>query len=138
MIALEDDGKDVLAIAQSALSETGDTFTIGCSRGTAQLTAGMALDEALHRADQRLYAKKRSLHVSRQSEAKDALIQVLAEQNENLAAHHSHVAELAGSRRVVSTWGLKRSSEHSSPPSSTISEKRRSPHRSSTSPGRSA
>jgi diguanylate cyclase (GGDEF)-like protein len=89
------DGEDVLAVAESALSERGDGFSIGCSSGFTRLRAGDSLEAALNVADQHLYANKRANRGRSATDAKDALLQVLAEQNEDLVTHLGHVAELA-------------------------------------------
>jgi diguanylate cyclase (GGDEF)-like protein len=89
------DGERLLAAAQTALSERGTGFSIGCSRGGTRIVAGVTLEQALHVADQRLYANKRSVRGGSGAETKDALLQVLAEQNEDLVVHLGHVAELA-------------------------------------------
>jgi two-component system cell cycle response regulator len=89
------DGERLMAAAQIALSERGTGFAIGCSRGGTRIVAGVTLEQALHVADQRLYANKRSVRGGSGAETKDALLQVLAEQNEDLVAHLGHVAELA-------------------------------------------
>ena len=89
------DGERLMAVAQTALSESGTGFAIGCSRGGTRILAGVTLEQALHVADQRLYANKRSIRGSSGAETKDALLQVLAEQNEDLVVHLGHVAELA-------------------------------------------
>ena len=88
-------GEDLLTIAQTALSEHGVGFSIGCSSGFAHIRSGISLDEALNVADQHLYANKRSKRSGAASDAKDALLQVLAEQNADLVTHLGHVAELA-------------------------------------------
>ncbi|MDP9258650.1 MAG: GGDEF domain-containing protein [Actinomycetota bacterium] len=59
VITAESDGEQLLASAQAALSEQGEGFEIGCSRGSARILAGITLEQALHVADQRLYANKR-------------------------------------------------------------------------------
>jgi diguanylate cyclase (GGDEF)-like protein len=89
------DGELVLKAAQLALSERGPGFSIGCSRGSTRILAGITLERALHVADQRLYANKRSSRSRFGVEAKDALLQVLAEQNESLVSHLGQVADLA-------------------------------------------
>jgi diguanylate cyclase (GGDEF)-like protein len=85
----------LITAAQEALTETGDGFSIGCSVGSTDVHAGVTLDQALHTADQRLYANKRTAHSERRSEVTDALLQVLAEQDESLVTHLGHVAALA-------------------------------------------
>jgi diguanylate cyclase (GGDEF)-like protein len=89
------DGERVLEAAQLALTDHGAGFAIGCSRGGAQIRAGVTLEQALHIADQRLYANKRSSRPGSGTETKDALLQVLAEQNRSLVTHVGHVADLA-------------------------------------------
>ena len=86
--------------AQASLIEHGDGFVIGCSAGSTRVAAGENLEQALHVADQRLYTNKRSGRRDPRTEAKDVLLQVLAEQNEQLADHVSHVAGLAWSTAV--------------------------------------
>ena len=87
--------EELMADAQRALSESGEGFSVGCSLGTSELHAGITLEQALHVADQRLYASKRSGRTPLGTEVKDALLQVLAEQNDDLVAHVGHVAQLA-------------------------------------------
>ena len=93
-------GEVLLAAAQAALSERGPGFSIGCSRGSTRSLAGITLEQALHQADQRLYANKRSHRATAGSEVRDALLQVLAEQDESLVAHLEHVATLAASTAI--------------------------------------
>jgi diguanylate cyclase (GGDEF)-like protein len=92
----------VLDAAQKALSEHGAGFSVGCSRGSAEIGSGVTLEQALHAADQRLYSEKRSSRPAFGSgtETKDALLQVLAEQNSDLITHVGHVAELAAMTAV--------------------------------------
>jgi diguanylate cyclase (GGDEF)-like protein len=98
------DPEPVLSAAESALSEHTDTFAIGCSRGSARIVAGVTFEDALRVADQRLYTNKRSGRGELRSEAKDALLQVLAEQNGDLVTHLGHVARLA--ERIATGLGL--------------------------------
>jgi diguanylate cyclase (GGDEF)-like protein len=93
-------GESLLASARAALSERGIAFSIGCSSGSTRILAGITLEHALHEADQRLYANKRSHHAVAGSEVRDALLQVLAEQDETLVAHLEHVATLAASTAI--------------------------------------
>ena len=86
--------------AQAALTEHGEGFAIGCSAGSTRVAAGESLEQALHVADQRLYTNKRSGRRDPRTEAKDVLLQVLAEQNEQLVDHVGHVAGLAWSTAV--------------------------------------
>jgi diguanylate cyclase (GGDEF)-like protein len=89
------DADVLLAAAQIALSEKGEAFEIGCSLGSSLITAGSTLDAALHVADQRLYTNKRAVRAELRSETKDALLQVLAEQDSGPVSHLGHVALLA-------------------------------------------
>jgi putative nucleotidyltransferase with HDIG domain len=59
------------------------------------MRAGSSFEDALHVADQRLYANKRAGRGEAAADAKDALLQVLAEQDSDLVTHLWHVAELA-------------------------------------------
>jgi diguanylate cyclase (GGDEF)-like protein len=99
-----DDGEPVLLAARSALTERGPGFSVGCSMGATRLQAGSSLEDALHVADQHLYTNKRSTRDEVATDAKDALLQVLAEQNAGLVAHVGHVSELAA--RTAANLGL--------------------------------
>jgi diguanylate cyclase (GGDEF)-like protein len=94
------DGDSVLSAAQLALSEQGPGFSIGCSRGSTRVQPGSSFENAMQLADQRLYANKRSGRGAAITDAKDALLQVLAEQNADLVAHLGHVSELAAQTAV--------------------------------------
>ncbi|MDP9244854.1 MAG: diguanylate cyclase, partial [Chloroflexota bacterium] len=98
------DGEAVLAAAQTALSEQGPGFSIGCSSGSTRLRGGSSFEDTLHIADQRLYANKRSGRGEAATDAKDALLQVLAEQNADLVTHLGHVSDLAA--RTAASLGL--------------------------------
>jgi diguanylate cyclase (GGDEF)-like protein len=87
----------LLPAAQTALSERRETSAIGCSLGSARIAAGTTFEDALRIADQRLYTDKRAARGELSSEVKDALLQVLAEQDEALVTHLGHVAQLAES-----------------------------------------
>jgi diguanylate cyclase (GGDEF)-like protein len=101
------DGEAVLAAAQTALSEQGPGFSIGCSSGSTRLRGGSSFEDTLHIADQRLYANKRSGRGEAATDAKDALLQVLAEQNADLVTHLGHVSDLAA--RTAASLGLSAS-----------------------------
>jgi two-component system, cell cycle response regulator len=100
-------GEHVLSDAQSALSEQGRGFSIGCSMGSTQVRAGSSFEDALHVADQRLYTNKRSTRGGAATDAKDALLQVLAEQNADLVTHLGHVSDMAA--RTAASLGLSAS-----------------------------
>jgi diguanylate cyclase (GGDEF)-like protein len=89
------DDEALFVTAQEALTEHGARFEIGCSRGSSHLHANITFEEALNHADHRLYTNKRLGRETLPSEAKDALLQVIAEQNPDLVGHLGHVAELA-------------------------------------------
>jgi diguanylate cyclase (GGDEF)-like protein/putative nucleotidyltransferase with HDIG domain len=106
VITTVDGGEQLLAAARDALSETGLGFSIGCSIGSTRILAGVTLEQAMHEADQRLYTDKRSRTSApgSASEVRDALLQVLAEQDAELVAHLEHVAALAA--RTATALGL--------------------------------
>ena len=104
VVLATDNNVGVLHDAQAALSEHGEGFSIGCSFGATNMSAGTTPEEALHLADQRLYTNKRAAHGEAthvRSETKDALLQVLTEQDNHLATHLVHVAELAASTAII-------------------------------------
>jgi putative nucleotidyltransferase with HDIG domain len=68
------------------------------------MRAGSSFEDALHVADQRLYANKRAGRGEGATDAKDALLQVLAEQDSDLVTHLGHVADLAA--RTATHLGL--------------------------------
>ena len=90
----------LLKAAQAALSERGKGFRIGCSLGSTSVAAGTNLEQALHVADQLLYANKRSSRSELRTEVKDVLIQVLAEQDGDLVNHLGQVAGMAWSTAI--------------------------------------
>jgi len=113
------DPHELMEDAQSALREHGEAFAIGCSLGSARIDTGVTLEQALHIADQRLYANKRSASCPvyqppdanlesaprlARFEVKDVLLQVLAERNTSLVDHLGHVAQLAAS--TATAYGL--------------------------------
>ena len=93
------DGR-LLKAAQAALSESGIGFKVGCSLGSTRVLAGISLEQALHVADQLLYANKRSGRPDLRTEVKDVLLQVLAEQSDSLVDHLGQVAGLVWSTAV--------------------------------------
>ncbi len=104
VVLATDDNISVLHDAQAALSEQGEGFSIGCSFGATSMSAGTTPEKALHLADQRLYTNKRAAHgesANVRHETKDALLQVLTEQDNHLATHLVHVAELAASTAII-------------------------------------
>jgi diguanylate cyclase (GGDEF)-like protein len=96
LLADSADPTQVIAEALEALHEEGESFVVSASVGFAQIpTEAENIVHALQLADQRLYANKRSSRASAGAQARDALLQVLAEQHPDLAPHVDSVAELA-------------------------------------------
>jgi diguanylate cyclase (GGDEF)-like protein len=89
------DSAHLVDVAATALSASGEGWTIGCSYGVGWAPSEAAdLVEALRVADQRMYASKASRSsTGRQTAA--ALVQVLAEQGHGLDGHSDAVAELS-------------------------------------------
>ena len=85
------------AVGPAALSEQGDAFSISASFGSALIPveAGDPAD-AMHLADQRMYARKQTSRASALSQSKDVLLQALAEHHPSLRGHVGCVGELAG------------------------------------------
>jgi diguanylate cyclase (GGDEF)-like protein len=91
-----DDPGPLLAEAVAALREEGESFVVSASVGYAVIpTEADTIVHALQLADQRLYASKRSSRASAGAQARDALLQVLAEQHPQLLSHIASVSELA-------------------------------------------
>jgi diguanylate cyclase (GGDEF)-like protein len=94
-----EDAVSIAHVGREALSEHGDVFAIGCSYGIALAPSeASTAEEVLRIADQRMYEAKaagRSASTTRQTT--DVLLQVLLEQNDELAEHVTGVARLAAS-----------------------------------------
>jgi diguanylate cyclase (GGDEF)-like protein len=91
--------------AADALRDEGEWFSISSSYGPVVIPAEAAtLSEALHLADQRLYAQKTSSRRSPAVQARDSLIQVLTERDPDLGMHVSAVAGMAA--RTACRLGL--------------------------------
>jgi len=96
VLADSTDADSILDVACEALHEEGDAFSVGSSAGSVLVpTEARTIAQALHVADQRLYANKRSSRVSAGAQARDALLQVLVEQDLRLRTHVNAVAQLA-------------------------------------------
>ena len=82
--------------AVAALSEHGESFSIGCSYGSV-LLPNEATDssEALRIADRRMYIRKGSASPSAARQSSDVLHRALTESNSKLSVHLGGVAELA-------------------------------------------
>jgi diguanylate cyclase (GGDEF)-like protein len=94
------DGEDAVSIARrgaAALSDTGDAFAVGCSFGIAFAPSeATSPEEALRIADQRMYEQKAgNRRAAAAQQSTDVLLQVLNEQNQELASHSDDVARLA-------------------------------------------
>jgi two-component system, cell cycle response regulator len=100
-----DDAAAVIEIARLALCDQGDGFAIRCSCGSAVLPAeARTMDRAMQLADERLYRDKRANKVADSVQVRDALVQLIAEQSEQLEATCFNVAELAAA--TATTLGL--------------------------------
>ncbi len=95
----------LMALAVSALTESGDAFAIGASGGHALLHPGeVTVTEAMRAADQRMYQVKNASRRSAFLQTKDVLLEVLAMRRPELAEHTRETAELA--ERVARQLGL--------------------------------
>jgi len=82
--------------AITALQDSGETWTIGCSQGAVWMPSeAVSESEALRLADERMYANKASRSTAGQ-QVTDALLQVLTEQNAELDEHVERVSDLSG------------------------------------------
>lgn len=89
------DGERAVRLAAAALSDSGEGWQVGCSWGVAWMPSeASGGSEALHLADERMYAQKNS-RISADQQATAALVQVLVEQDIDLSSHISRVAQLA-------------------------------------------
>ena len=86
----------VVARAAEALSEHGEGFTVTASYGVVQIPSEAdSCEAALQLADERMYAHKDSRRATSRRQARDVLVQVLAEREPELRRHMADVAELA-------------------------------------------
>ena len=87
----------LLTVAAAALSEHGEGFTIAASHGSVLLPLEAAdATEALHIADQRMYANKTTARTSASRQTTDVLTKLLAERYPELGEHGDYVSELCG------------------------------------------
>jgi diguanylate cyclase (GGDEF)-like protein len=85
----------LLEAAVTALSDQGEGWQVGCSWGVTWMPSEAdGASQALLIADERMYAQKTS-RASASQQTTAALVQVLAERDNDLGAHISHVAHLA-------------------------------------------
>ena len=86
----------VVARAAEALSEHGEGFTVTASYGVVQIPSEAdSCEAALQLADERMYAHKDSRRANSRRQARDVLVQVLAEREPELRRHMADVADLA-------------------------------------------
>jgi diguanylate cyclase (GGDEF)-like protein len=86
---------DVVDAASEALTDEGDGFSIGASRGTVLLPIDTDdPHEALRIADTRMYARKSLGRTSAGRQSADVLLSVLAEREPGAGAHRDDVADL--------------------------------------------
>ena len=86
----------LVAKASQALNESGEGFTVTASHGTVEFPAEADTSEAaLQLADERMYEHKDSRREVGSAQARDVLIQVLAEREPELRKHMAQVADLA-------------------------------------------
>jgi two-component system cell cycle response regulator len=91
-------GRDdpIVARAALALSEHGEGFTVTASFGVVQIPSEAESSEAaLQMADGRMYAHKDSRRATSRRQARDVLVQVLAEREPELRRHMADVSDLA-------------------------------------------
>ncbi len=87
---------ELVATVGPALCEEGEWFSITSSAGCAIVPNEVStFEQALQLADKRLYAEKRASGSGPGMATRDALIQVLTEQDPSLGSHVSRVAQLA-------------------------------------------
>ena len=86
----------VEALAVRALSERSELFSVGASSGIVLLgEEAKTSADALHLADQRMYAQKSGGRTGAGGQAKDVLLATLTERSPDLGRHTGGVAELA-------------------------------------------
>jgi two-component system cell cycle response regulator len=88
--------EEMVAIARSALSETGEAFEITSSAGVV-LIPDDALEPAdvLHLADRRMYAEKGARASSIDNQSHAVLVRLLRERAPEMQAHHAGLTSLA-------------------------------------------
>jgi two-component system, cell cycle response regulator len=89
------DSAGIVDDAAGALSESGESFTLGCSRGTALLgLEAHSPEEALRVADQRMYRDKHARRGTPSRQTTDALLRALIERHPALDVHVQGVGDL--------------------------------------------
>ena len=98
----ESERAELEAICPAALSEQGDAFAVTASFGSVLVPAEADTSgNAMHLADQRMYAHKQTSRPSALSQSRDVLVQALAERHPDLSGHLgkvTHLVDLVGSR----------------------------------------
>jgi diguanylate cyclase (GGDEF)-like protein/PAS domain S-box-containing protein len=85
---------ELTAAAAAALCDYGESFSITASYGSVALPLGAASpEEALRKADQRLYARKGRVRTSAGRQATDALMTALSERSPALGDHLDDVTD---------------------------------------------
>jgi len=93
--AMETDDELVVA-AVEALADRGEGFMVTASYGIVQIPdEAQSSEAALQLADERMYAHKDSRRATSRRQARDVLVQVLAEREPELRRHMADVSELA-------------------------------------------
>jgi diguanylate cyclase (GGDEF)-like protein len=88
--------QDHVARAAAALSERGETFSIGASCGAVLLPHEASTpDYALQLADQRMYARKQGRPSAVREQTRDVLLRIMHAKQPGLPDHSSGVADLA-------------------------------------------
>jgi diguanylate cyclase (GGDEF)-like protein len=94
--AVEAEADLIVAAGAAALAETGDSFEIGASYGTATLPwEADTPAAALLLADQRMYAQKHGGRATASQQVTHVLLRLLAERQPRLGEHVAEVAALA-------------------------------------------
>jgi diguanylate cyclase (GGDEF)-like protein len=85
-----------VAKAVGALEEQGENFHVGASYGAVLLPhEATDLDQAMHLADERMYALKRVRSPARADQTRDVLLQIMHAKQSTLHDHSSEVAHLS-------------------------------------------
>jgi diguanylate cyclase (GGDEF)-like protein len=94
--AASDTAASLEALAVQALSEQSDLFAVSASSGAVLLGGeAQSVADALHLAEQRMYAQKAGGRTGAGGQAKDVLLATLTERSPDLSRHTNGVAELS-------------------------------------------
>ena len=101
-----DELDDHLAAAEAALTESGEQFSITASYGVVVLPhEAENPDQALQRADERMYAQKKGRSSGAREQLSDVLMGTMRAKDPSLEGHSSEVAQL--SKAVARRLGLR-------------------------------